>query len=61
MKNIGNIGAVREQEHHIMPKFDIKAVPEYTEVDGKKVLKSMKVVSVGVSVNGDKDEKKENN
>ena len=60
MKNIGNIGAVREQEHHIMPKFDIKAVPEYTEVNGKKVLKSMKVVSVGVS-KGDKDEKKENN
>lgn len=60
MKNIGNIGAVREQEHHIMPKFDIKAVPEYTEVDGKKVLKSMKVVSVGVS-KGDNDEKKENN
>ena len=60
MKSIGNIGAVREQEHHIMPKFDIKAVPEYMEVDGKKVLKSMKVVSVGVSV-GDNDEKKENN
>ena len=60
MKNIGNIGAVREQEHHIMPKFNIKAVPEYTEVDGKKVLKSMKVVSVGVS-KGDNDEKKENN
>lgn len=60
MKNIGNIGAVREQEHHIMPKFDIKAVPEYTEVNGKKVLKSMKVVSVGVS-KGDNDEKKENN
>lgn len=60
MKSIGNIGAVREQEHHIMPKFDIKAVPEYTEVDGKKVLKSMKVVSVGVS-KGDNDEKKENN
>lgn len=60
MKSIGNIGAVREQEHHIMLKFDIKAVPEYTEVDGKKVLKSMKVVSVGVS-KGDKDEKKENN
>lgn len=55
MKNIGNIGAVREQEHHIMPKFDIKTVPEYEEVDGKKVLKSMKVVSVGVSLNGDKD------
>ena len=55
MKNIGNIGAVREQEHHIMPKFDIKAVPEYTEVNDKKVLKSMKVASVGVSVNGDKD------
>lgn len=60
MKNIGNIGAVREQEHHIMPKFDIKAVPEYAEVNGKKVLKSMKVVSVGVS-KGDNDEKKENN
>ncbi len=60
MKSIGNIGAVREQEHHIMPKFDIKAVPEYTEVDGKKVLKSMKVVSIGVS-KGDNDEKKENN
>lgn len=60
MKSIGNIGAVREQEHHIMPKFDIKAVPEYIEVDGKKVLKSMKVVSVGVS-KGDNDEKKENN
>lgn len=60
MKNIGNVGAVREQEHHIMPKFDIKAVPEYTEVNGKKVLKSMKVVSVGVS-KGDNDEKKENN
>ena len=43
-----------------MPKFDIKAVPEYTEVNGKKVLKSMKVVSVGVS-KGDNDEKKENN
>lgn len=55
MKNIGNIEAVREQEHHIMPKFDIKAVPEYAEVNGKKVLKSMKVVTVGVSVNGDKD------
>ena len=61
MKNIGNVSNLKEQEHHIMPKFDIKAVPEYAEVNGKKVLKSMKVVSVGVSVNGDKDEKKENN
>ena len=31
---------------HIANKFGIRAVGEYEEVDGKKVLKSMRLVSV---------------
>ena len=51
---------------HVASNFGIRAVGEYKEVDGKKVLKSMKLVSVdfisdkGVgNVIKKKDEKKE--
>lgn len=52
---------------HITNNFEIRAVGEYEEVDGKRVFKSMRLVSVNVvSDKGcvgnviKKDEKKEN-
>ena len=51
---------------HITNNFEIRAVGEYEEVDGKRVFKSMRLISVNVVSDkgcvGDvikKDEKKE--
>lgn len=51
---------------HITNNFEIRAVGEYEEVDGKRVFKSMRLVSVNIVSDkgciGDvikKDEKKE--
>lgn len=52
---------------HITNNFEIRAVGEYEEVDGKRVFKSMRLVSIDfISDKGcvgnviKKDEKKEN-
>lgn len=58
---------VKQGLGHITNNFEIRAVGEYEEVDGKRVFKSMRLVSVNVvSDKGcvgnviKKDEKKEN-
>ena len=57
---------VKQGLGHITNNFEIRAVGEYEEVDGKRVFKSMRLVSVNVVSDkgcvGDvikKDEKKE--
>ena len=58
---------IKQRLGHITNNFEIRAVGEYEEVDGKRVFKSMRLVSVNVvSDKGcvgnviKKDEKKEN-
>lgn len=58
---------VKQGLGHITNNFEIRAVGEYEEVDGKRVFKSMRLVSVNVVSDkgcvGDvikKDKKKEN-